>query len=92
MEIILIVELNNAIYASVFCEAEVAIPFFFIVRIVELAIFRRTFLPLITKVFFCIFGLRARLVLRCEFGITLLPNCLPLPVISHLAILKNSFS
>lgn len=41
-----------------------------------------TFLPLITKVFFCRFGLKTRFVWRIE-KLTLLPNCLPLPVISH---------
>ena len=49
---------------------------------VLVATVRVTFLPLTTKVFFCRFGLKTRLVWRIE-KLTLLPNCLPLPVISH---------
>lgn len=43
-----------------------------------------TFWPSTTKVFFCRFGLKTRLVRRKE-KLTLLPNCLPLPVSSHRA-------
>lgn len=41
-----------------------------------------TFLPSIVRVFFCKFGLKTRLLCCCE-KLTLLPNCLPLPVNSH---------
>lgn len=66
-------------------------PFFFRVRIVLAATVRVTFLPFTTKVFFCRFGRKTRLVRRME-KLTLLPNCLPLPVMSHRdAMLCNSF-
>lgn len=49
-------------------------------------IFIRTFLPSMISVFDCRFGFQTLLVWRCE-KLTLLPNCLPLPVISHLFII-----
>lgn len=45
--------------------------------------------PPTTKVFFCRFGLKVRLVRRKE-KLTLLPYCLPLPVNSHLDAISTS--
>lgn len=58
-------------------------PFFFSVRIACVDNTIVTFWPLTVKVFFCRFGLNTRLVRRKE-KLTLWPNCLPLPVSSHL--------
>ena len=41
-----------------------------------------TFWPSTTKVLFCRFGLKTRLV-RLKEKLTLWPDCLPLPVSSH---------
>ena len=50
-----------------------------------------TFLPSTRKVFFCKFGLKARLVLCIELGTLLCPDILPLPVSSHLLAIINVF-
>lgn len=57
-------------------------PFFFSVRIARVESVIVIFLPSITKVFFWRLGLNTRFV-RCKEKLTLLPNCLPLPVSSH---------
>lgn len=71
------------------------IPFFLRVRIACVLSVIVTFCPSITNVFFCKFGLKTRLVRRSE-KLTLLPNCLPLPVssqraaiVDHLVLLIN---
>ena len=59
-------------------------PFFFSVRIACVERVIVTFWPSTTKVFFCRFGLKTRLVRRKE-KLTLWPNCLPFPVKSQRA-------
>ncbi len=58
-------------------------PFFLRVRIACVLRFIVTLLPSTMKVFFCRFGFHTRLTWRIE-KLTWFPNCLPLPVSSHL--------
>lgn len=60
-------------------------PFFLRVRRALVLTFRRTFWPSTTNVLVWRLGFQTLLVWRCE-KLTLLPNCLPLPVSSHFCI------
>lgn len=64
-------------------------PFFFRVRIACVLRTIVTFWPSTSKVFFCRFGLKTRLVRRNE-KLTFFPNCFPLPVSSHRAAIIYS--
>lgn len=67
------------------------IPFFLSVRIAFVESTMVIFLPPTTKVFLWRLGLNTRL-LRCREKLTLFPNCLPLPVSSHRAVIVDSTS
>ena len=66
-------------------------PFFRSVRIAWVERVIVIFLPSTIKVFFCRFGLKTRFVRRRE-KLTLLPNCLPLPVSSHFDAMGSTLS